>query len=156
LSPRDPLAEPRSAIEHGQWRTALDQLDALGAEAATAEGLELRAQASYGNGDLEASIGAWEALHSLLVAEGDEVEAARAAAMIAMYLMMDTGLMAPVRGWLRRAERLLGGHDEVPAHALVAMVRTYERFLCGDMDSAASRRPRRSSWASDSASSLRW
>jgi tetratricopeptide (TPR) repeat protein len=136
LTPRDPLAEPRTAIERGQWRTALDLLDALGAEAATAEGLELRAQASYGNGDLEASVGSWEELHSLLLQDGDRVGAARAAAMIAMYLMMDTGLMAPVRGWLRRAERLLADHDEVPAHALVAMVRTYERFLCGDMDSA--------------------
>ena len=53
-----------------------------------------------------------------------------------MYLMMDTGLMAPVRGWLRRAERMLEGHGEAPAHAVIAMVRTYERFMCGDMDGA--------------------
>lgn len=56
--------------------------------------------------------------------------------MLAMYLMMDTGLMAPVRGWLRRAERLLDDHAEVPAHALIAMVRTYERIMCGDMEAA--------------------
>jgi hypothetical protein len=132
----DPLAEARRSIEAGRWREALDRLDAVGAEAVTAAGLELRAQAWYGAGDLEASIGAWEDLHALLVSEGDAVEAARAAAMIAMYLMMDTGLMAPVRGWLRRAERLLTGHDEAPAHALVAMVRTYERLMCGDMPAA--------------------
>ncbi|WP_207210498.1 hypothetical protein [Nocardioides zhouii] len=52
--------------------------------------------------------------------------------MVAMFLMIDTGLMAPVRGWLRRAERLLANHPDAPAHAVVAMTRTYERVMCGD------------------------
>ena len=111
-------------------------LDALGAESDGAEGLELRARAHYGNGDFEASVATWERLHDLLVADGDVAGAAMAAAMVAMYLMMDTGLMAPVRGWLRRAERLLEGHGEVPAHAIIAVVRGYERFMCGDMQAA--------------------
>jgi hypothetical protein len=71
--------------------------------------------------------------------------------MIAMYLMMDTGLMAPVRGWLRRAERLLDGLDDTPAHALIAMVRTYERLMCGDMEGRR-RLGSRSSSAPDSTS----
>ena len=28
--------------------------------------------------------------------------------MVALLLMMDTGMMAPVRGWLARAEHLVG------------------------------------------------
>ena len=56
--------------------------------------------------------------------------------MVAMYLLMDTGLMSPVRGWLGRSERLLDDQDETPVHALVAMLRAYERFMCGDMDAA--------------------
>jgi len=128
--------EAQVAVESGAWQLALDLLDALEPEAVCAASLELRAQAAYGCGHLEAAIQAWEDLHSLRVSAGLDVEAARAAAMVAMYLMMDTGLMAPVRGWLRRADRLLEGHDETPAHALVAMVRTYERFMCGDMDAA--------------------
>lgn len=133
---RDALAAARSALERGDWQEALDALDTLGPEADEAEGLELRAQAAYGNGQLEAAVAAWEDLHAWFLGRGDAVEAARAAAMIAMYLMMDTGLMAPVRGWLRRAERLLDGVEDVPAHALIAMVRTYERFMCGDMNAA--------------------
>lgn len=136
MSPGARLTGVRTAVERGDWQGALDLLDASGTDARTPAGLELRAQAAYGNGDFEAAVGAWEDLHSLLVLQGDAAEAARAAAMVAMYLMMDTGLMAPVRGWLRRAERLLAGHGETPAHALIAMVRTYERFMCGDMDSA--------------------
>ncbi|CCG02249.1 hypothetical protein [Blastococcus saxobsidens] len=66
----------------------------------------------------------------------DDAGAAAAAATVAIYLMMDTGLMAPVRGWLARTERLLGNRPESPTHAPVAMARTYERFMCGDAESA--------------------
>ncbi len=132
----DVLAAARDADARGAWQEADELLDRCGAEARSAEGLELRARAAYGAGRFEACVSAWEDLHALLVAAADPVGAARAAAMIAMYLMMDTGLMAPVRGWLRRSEHLLEGHEETPAHALIAMVRTYERFMCGDMAAA--------------------
>ncbi|HUC32523.1 MAG TPA: hypothetical protein VMS14_03920 [Ilumatobacteraceae bacterium] len=127
----------RAAVAQGQWQAALGALDDMGDAGRTPVGLELRAQASYGNGQLEATISAWEALHALLVSAGDRVGAARAAVMIAMYLLMDTGLMAPVRGWLRRTERLLEGEGETPVHALLAMVHGYERVFAGDLDAAA-------------------
>jgi len=57
-----------------------------------------------------------------------------------MHLLLDTALMAPVRGWLGRAERLLEGQGETPAHAWFAVVRTYERMLTGDL-------PRAREWA---------
>ena len=53
-----------------------------------------------------------------------------------MHLLFDTALMAPVRGWLARAERLLEGQGETPAHAWLAVVRTYERMLTGDLPGA--------------------
>jgi ATP/maltotriose-dependent transcriptional regulator MalT len=53
-----------------------------------------------------------------------------------MHLLLDTALMAPVRGWLARSERLLDGEEEGPAHAWLAVVRTYERMLTGDVQSA--------------------
>lgn len=128
--------DARTAVEQGEWGTALELLADDAADLDPAERLELRAQASYGAGAFEAAVGAWEELRALHARAGDDGAAARAAAMVAMYLMMDTGLMAPVRGWLRRAERHLVGLDEQPAHAIVAMVRTYERFMCGDMAAA--------------------
>ena len=134
----DLTAEVTAAIDDGRWSDAVALLDAAGEAASTPELLELRARAAYGLGDLEGSIGAWEDLHRVLGDAGDDAGAARAAAMVAMFLMIDTGLMSPVRGWLRRAEGLLAGHDEAPAHAVIAAVRTYERFMCGDL--AESRR----------------
>src|ERR671915_1228027 len=62
--------------------------------------------------------------------------AAGAALRVAMHLLLDTALMAPVRGWLARAERLLEGKDETAAHAWFAVVRTYERMLTGDLHGA--------------------
>lgn len=132
----DPLAGARAAAARGDWREALDLLDAAGEPAGSAEGLELRAGAAYGAGDFEGSVTAWEDLHALLLSRGDAAEAARAAAMVALFLMIDTGLMSPVRGWLRRAEHLLDGIPEGPTHAIIAMTRAYERLMCGDLEAA--------------------
>ena len=53
-------------------------------------------------------------------------------ATIALHLLIDTGLMAPVRGWVRRTERLLTPGEPEVADAMLAMIGTYERFLSGD------------------------
>ena len=67
---------------------------------------------------------------------GDALAAAGASVRVAMHLMMDTALMAPVRGWLMRAERLLEGLGDTPVHAWLAVVRNYERLLSGDFEGA--------------------
>lgn len=125
-----------TAISAGRWAEALELLDGARDAGRSAEMLERRATAAYGAGDLEASVGAWEDQHALLVERGDATGAARAAAMVAMFLMIDTGLMAPVRGWLRRAEALLSDAPDHAVHALIAAVHTYERFMCGDLAGA--------------------
>jgi hypothetical protein len=131
------LDAAQEALDAGQWARVHDLLeDARGAAAPPAACLELRALALYAQGHFEASVTAWEELHELLLAQGDRPGASRAAATVALYLMIDSGLMAPVRGWLRRAERLLDPGEETPALALIALVRTYERLMCGDLDGA--------------------
>ncbi len=129
----DDLEAVRSAVERGEWLRALELLDGLGEAGGVPAALELRAAAAYGCGRLEECVGAWEALHADALTAGDEEVAARAAAMVALHLMIDTGLMAPVRAWLRTADRLVVQRPDSPVHAMVAMVRTYERFMCGDM-----------------------
>jgi tetratricopeptide (TPR) repeat protein len=131
----DGLREAQQLVERGDWVAVLDALEQVD-DADLAEALELRAQAAYAVGEFERSVEAWEQLHELLSGAGDQVGAARAAAMVAMFLMIDTGLMAPVRGWLRRAERELEGIVSTPAHAVIAMTRAYERFMCGDLAAA--------------------
>ncbi|MGI8794557.1 MAG: hypothetical protein ACR2H3_15520 [Acidimicrobiales bacterium] len=129
--------DARAALARGDWAGALELLTSdHSADLSAAERVELRAQATYGLGDFEGCVTAWEELHDLFQRQSNPVEAARAAAMVAMYLMMDSGLMAAVRGWLRRARRLVEGAEECPANAIVAMCAGYERFMCGDMATA--------------------
>ena len=133
----EPDVEVRAEIARGDWRGALARLRELRADRdLTPAELELLAEVAYGAGELEAAIGAWEHLHADALRAGQRVLAARAATSVAMYLMMDTGLMAPVRAWASRAERLLADEDEGPVHAWLAMTRTYERLLSGDLAQA--------------------
>lgn len=141
----DHLADARTALDDARWDDALAALERTALEHTALEGtaraaaLEIEAQAAYGAGEFERSIDAWERLYRHALEHDDHADAARAAAMTAMHLMIDTGLMAPVRGWLASADRLLEGREPGPAHAIVAMTRTYERFMCGDMDAARER-----------------
>lgn len=125
-----------AALAAHRWDEALRLIDGAGRSGWTPPLLEQRALAAYGAGDFEGAVGAWEDQHHLLLRLDDPAGAGRAAAMVAMFLMIDTGLMAPVRGWLRRAEALLSQGPREPAQALVAAVRTYERFMCGDLEEA--------------------
>ncbi len=104
--------------------------------AAATEDLPEAARRAYADGDLEGAVGAWETLHRRCLDAGDAAGAAEAAAMVAVYLLIDTGLMAPVRGWVRRAEHLLEPETDTAVHALLSAVRGYERFMCGDLEAA--------------------
>jgi tetratricopeptide (TPR) repeat protein len=125
------------AAAKGDWADAYDLLTKADSDGLLDVGdLPLLAEAAYAAGHLDATIEAWERTHALCVQAGDSVAAAHAAVRLAMHLLLDTALMAPVRGWLARAERLLEGKEEGSAHAWLAVVRTYERMLIGDVESA--------------------
>ena len=131
------LARAREAAGQGEWQQALDLL--LDADARTplnGPDLALLAGVAYAAGRLDVTISAWERAHAQSVHAGDHLAAAEAAVRVAMHLLFDTALMAPVRGWIKRAERLLEGHDETPVHAWLAVVRNYERLLSGDFEAA--------------------
>jgi tetratricopeptide (TPR) repeat protein len=127
----------RDAAALNDWRQAFDLLmeaDTDGLLAPT--DLPVLGEVAYAAGQLNVTIEAWERAHTASMQAGDQVAAAAAAVRVAMHLLFDTSLMAPVRGWLARAELLLEGRGETPAHAWFAVVRTYERMLAGDMSGA--------------------
>ena len=127
----------RDAAAQGAWEQAFDLL--MEADAAGPLGpadLPLFGEVAYAAGHLDVTIEAWERTHVACLEAGDHVAAAGAAVRVAMHVLFDTALMAPVRGWLARAERLLEGEVETPAHAWLAVVRSYERMLTGDAPGA--------------------
>jgi tetratricopeptide (TPR) repeat protein len=125
------------AAARGEWKAAYDLLTEADADGLLGPAeLPLLGEVAYASGHLDATIEAWERAHALAVEAGDSIAAAGAAVRVAMHLLLDTALMAPVRGWLARTERFLEGAEETPVHAWLAMVRTYERMLAGDVEGA--------------------
>jgi len=131
------LERARAAAARCDWQAAYDLLtEAESAGQLSPADLPLLADVAYAAGHLDVTIEVWERAYGACVRAGDAVAAAGAAARVAMHLLFDTALMAPVRGWLTRAEHLLVGQDETPVHAWVAVVRSYERLLVGDLQKA--------------------
>ena len=127
----------RDAATRGDWQNAFDLLVEADADGVLAPvDLPVLGEVAYAAGDLDVAIEAWERAHAACIQTDDQVAAAAAAVRVAMHLLFDTALMAPVRGWLARAERLLEGVGETPAHAWFAVVRAYERMLTGDVPGA--------------------
>jgi tetratricopeptide (TPR) repeat protein len=127
----------RDAASRGDWDAAFDLFTKADADGLVgAADLPVLAEVAYAAGHLDVTIEAWERAHALLVRAGDDLGAAGAAVRVAMHLLLDTALMAPVRGWLGRAERLLDSQGETSTHAWFAAVRAYERMLTGDLSSA--------------------
>ncbi|CAN5487948.1 hypothetical protein BH20ACT2_BH20ACT2_07230 [soil metagenome] len=74
----------------------------------------------------------WERAHAACVAAGDPVAAGSAAVRIAMHLLFDTALMAPVRGWFARRAVARGPREDAGPR-VVRDLRNYERMLAGDL-----------------------
>lgn len=127
----------REAAARGEWQRAYDLLAQADVSAPLrGPDLTLLADMAYAAGRLDVTIGTWERTYAEATGLGDRDGAAGAALRVAMHLLFDTGLMAPVRAWASRAEQLLEGRSETQAHAWLAVVRSYERLLSGDFGSA--------------------
>src|SRR5688572_31700370 len=112
------LERAREAAASGDWDEAYGLLMKVDSDGLMGSGdLPLLAEVAYAAGHLDVTIEAWERAHALCVEAGDPAAAAGAAVRVALHLLLDTALMAPVRGWLARAERLLEGQQETAAHA---------------------------------------
>jgi tetratricopeptide (TPR) repeat protein len=132
----DLVGGAHAAIAGGDWSRAFElfsQADAAGL--LQLADLSAFAEVAYAAGELDMTIRTWERAHAGFLEVGDGSMAAGAAVRVAMHLLFDSALMAPVRGWLARAERLLGD-DHSPAYAWYAVVRSYERVLSGDLEPA--------------------
>jgi len=126
-----------AAAAQGDWQRAHELFARADGDGLVAVvDLPVLAEVAYAAGRLDVTIEAWERAHHALAQAGEREPAAGAAVRVAMHLLFDTALMAPVRGWLRRAERFLDDGVETPGHAWYAVVRTYERMLMGDREAS--------------------
>ena len=126
------VANARRAAGEGRALAAYELLRRVEAELDT-DGLALLAEVAYIAGDVATTFEAWEGVHDRAVSAGEPLVAAGAATQVAMHLLLDTGLLAPVRMWVKRAQGLLAGLDATPVDAALAVVHGYERLLSGDL-----------------------
>jgi tetratricopeptide (TPR) repeat protein len=137
-----PILRAREAASRQAWAEAYELFVEAQAKGGLApEDRALLAQVAYAAGHLDVTIETWERIHAESIASGNIIAGAGAAVRVAMHLLFDTALMAPVRGWLARAERLLAAAEaSAPGasavQAWLAVVRNYERMLSGDADGA--------------------
>src|SRR5215218_6290967 len=102
----------RDAATRGDWEEAFDlfmKADADGLAGPT--DLPVLGEVAYASGHLDVTIEVWERVYAACVEAGDRIAAAGAAVRVAMHLLFDTALMAPMRGWLAE-RRLLEGQGE--------------------------------------------
>ena len=129
------VEQGRSAASTGDWPRAFGLLVRADQQTQlSVEHLRLLAEVAYAAGHLDVTIEVWERAHTQAVHAGDSLRAAEAATRVALHLLMDTALMAPIRGWVKRAERLLEGYDNTPAHAWLALIKSYDHLMRGDLD----------------------
>ena len=136
------VSRARDAVAQGDWEHAYDLLEKADAGGLLGpDDLPVLAEVAYAAGHLDVTIEVWERAYAECLRAGADLEAAGAAVRVAMHLLFDTALMAPVRGWLTRAERLLDPEGATPVHAWLAVVRSYERMLIGRRERRAAASP---------------
>ncbi len=128
------LARAREAVARGAWAAAVGILmETVQPDGLSEDGLALLAEAAYPAGRMDLALDAWERLHAVHLRRGDRLAAAADASFVAM-LLLDTGRIAPLRAWIKRAAGLLEGLPESPTHAWLKMVQAYAALVVGDLD----------------------
>src|SRR6266542_6015276 len=118
----DPSLADRAmdALGRHAWREAFDLLsEADTGGALSPDQLELLAQASWWVGRLPQAIEARERAYAAHMKAGDPVMAAVAAILVGRDNLLKNAYSV-ARAWMNRADRLLDGVEENPAHGWLA------------------------------------
>ena len=92
----------RDAASQGDWGAAFELFMKADVDGLVDPGdLAVLGEVAYAAGHFDVTIEAWERAYALCVEAGEKEAAAGAAVRVAMHLLFDTALMAPVRDPLR-------------------------------------------------------
>ena len=124
------------ALGRGAWPEVFDLLLAR-ESAGTLNPVDrpLLAVAAYVAGAPDVAVRTWEHAYADATAAGDHEAAAEAGIHIA-FLLLDAGLMAELRGWLARVERLLPGLPQSIVHAGFEVVQAFRSLWAGDHETS--------------------
>lgn len=132
----DPLHAARDAYARHAWAEAFEAYErADQARALSADDLRTYAEVAFFAARSDVRAEATERAFAAYQANGDPARAAYVALELAMFLTM-RGKSSVAAGWTRRAERLLDGLPESPAHAFLAHAHSEMAHAAGDIDGA--------------------
>lgn len=117
--PDDLLTAGRLALAGGDWPAAAEAFTKSAAGQPTAEAFEGLAEANWWQHQEAPTFEARERAYHLYRRRGDVVAAARMAMLLAQDSLEFRGEAAVCNGWMRRARRLLRGHEQTPAYGLL-------------------------------------
>ena len=116
----------RETLARHAWREAFDLLSAADQPGALSpEELELLAQSAWWVGKLPVAIEARERSYAASLKSGDKLSAAIAAILLGHDNTM-RNQQSVASAWLKRAERLLDGMEENPAHGWLSATRGFQ------------------------------
>ena len=133
----DRVAEGREAIDSGRYKEGYSLLAAAAAESDLAsDDYERLGWSSYYTDEIEKNVPYFERAFAGYVAEQREAEAAAVAVQIAHEYTSVRLQKSIGSGWLKRADSLLEGKDEQPAHGYLELQRSLESLKANDLDAA--------------------
>ena len=131
-----PASEAQAAYARGEWQAAYDELHAVaGHRPLRPEELEILAECAIWLSDFDETVRALEAAYVAYVQQGNNAAAARTALDL-VAAQVEMGSSALVRGWLRKAERLLSDEPECVEHGRLLRRKTAQAMAECDLDRA--------------------
>jgi class 3 adenylate cyclase len=132
----DPVAAGREAIARHAWNEAFELLsEADRTQELNADELALLGDAAWWAGRFRDAISVRERAFAAYMTLGQKVNAATMALRVAID--HDRSLSQSLAaGWYGKAERLLEGEPESPAHGVLAREKAFHSFLKGDLEKA--------------------
>jgi class 3 adenylate cyclase len=132
----DPLEAGRAAIARNAWSEAFELLSAAERQGElSGPDLESLALAAFFVARPDDEDAARERAFNAYLASGDQVRAAYTAIQLARDASR-FGRLSIASGWVRRAERLLGGEGDTYAHGYLALSQSEIASTQGDIDTA--------------------
>jgi RNA polymerase sigma factor (sigma-70 family) len=136
---QDVVLAGRAELGAARWAAAGALFEAALADEQTPEAFEGLSWAAWWVDDAAAVRHAREQAYRLYRQAGDAAGAARMATWIAADALDFDGAVAVANGWLRRAHRLLDGHEPAPEHGWLAFHEGYIAHVGGDASTAQAR-----------------
>ena len=121
----DVVAAGAAALEAGRWDEARDRFETSIADGENAEARFGLATALWWLGDNRRSVEEATRAYAMFRRSGDVLRAVECALSLAITYKANFANTAVANGWTGRAERLLEGQPEGPAHAFVWLTRAY-------------------------------